>query len=102
MDFLGTWTPEVWRRAASPTIPAVEVAKDHMSSEATEHRAAYVGQDRWVVDYLPGRQLTKEQARAAMQIAIAPGRLEVERWAKQLGMTPAEARGYAAMPVGVA
>ncbi|MEV0048480.1 hypothetical protein AB0H60_34130 [Nocardia rhamnosiphila] len=70
-----------------------------MTSDATPHHADYVGDGRWVVDYLPGRQLTKEQARAAMKIAIAPERLEVERWAKQLGMTPAEVRGYAAMPV---
>ncbi|MGW5142689.1 hypothetical protein ACWEPH_26830 [Nocardia beijingensis] len=71
----------------------------HMVSEATAHHADYVGQDRWVVDFLPGRQLTREQARAAMRIAVAPDRIEVERWA---GLTAAEARGFAALPVGVA
>ncbi|MGW6335276.1 hypothetical protein [Nocardia rhamnosiphila] len=72
-----------------------------MTSEVTAHHADYVGQDRWVVDYLPGRQLTKAQARAAMQIAIAPERGEVERWAGLLGLTAAEARGFVSMPVGV-
>jgi hypothetical protein len=102
MQIPAVWTPDIWRRAAAPTIPPISVADGHMTSEATEHHADYVGQDRWVVDYLPGRQLTQAQARAAMQIAIAPERLEVERWATQLGMTRAEAVGYAAMPAGVA
>ncbi|WP_281919618.1 hypothetical protein [Nocardia sputorum] len=79
----------------------VEV-RGHLVSEATEHHADYVGQDRWVVDFLPGRQLTREQARAAMRIAVAPDRIEVERWAGLLGLTAAEARGFAALPVGVA
>lgn len=102
MQIPAVWTSETWRRAAAPAIPVVDVGAGHMTSEGTAHRAAYVGQDRWVVDYLPGRQLTKEQARAAMQIAIAPERMEVERWAGLLGLTAAEARGFVAMPVGVA
>ncbi|MEU4345356.1 hypothetical protein AB0H00_29585 [Nocardia sp. NPDC023852] len=61
-----------------------------MVSDATAHHADYVGQDRWVVDYLPGRQLTREQARAAMRIAVAPDRFEVDAWAATLGMTAAE------------
>lgn len=93
------WTPEIWRRAAVSTIPAVYIADGHMVSEATEHHADYVGQDRWVVDFLPGRQLTREQARSAMRIAVAPQQLEVERWAAVLGLTAAEARAFAAMPV---
>lgn len=95
------WTPEVWRRAASPTIPAITEANGHLVSEATSHHADYVGQGRWVVDYLPGRQLSFREAKAAMQIAIAPERAEVERWAGLLGLTAAEARGFAAMPVEV-
>lgn len=93
------WTPEIWRRAAAPAIPAVYVADGHMVSEATEHHADYVGQDRWVVDYLPGRTLTQIQAKAAMRIAVAPEQLEVERWAATLGLTAAEARLFVAMPV---
>lgn len=96
------WTPAIWRRAAAPTIPAVLEVRGHMVSEETAHQADYVGQDRWVVDFLPGRQLTREQARAAMRIAVAPDRIEVERWAALLGLTAAEARGFAALPVEVA
>ncbi|MGY2025923.1 hypothetical protein [Nocardia gipuzkoensis] len=79
----------------------VEV-RGHLVSEATEHHADYVGQDRWVLDYLPGRQLTRAQAVAGMRIAVAPDWPEVERWAGLLGLTAAEAVGFAALPVGVA
>lgn len=98
MQLPTVWTRETWRRAARPTIPVVAVTGGHMVSEATQHHADYVGQDRWVVDFLPGRQLTPQQARAAMNIAVAPDMPEVQRWATQLGMTPAEVRGYIAMP----
>lgn len=97
MQIPAVWTPEIWRRAAAPAIPVVRVVGGRMTSESTKHRADYVGQDRWVVDFLPGRQLTRDQARAAMQIAVAPDRLEVDRWAARLGMTAGEARGYLAM-----
>jgi hypothetical protein len=30
-----------------------------------------------------------------MRIAVGPDRLDVERWAAAIGMTAAEARGYA-------
>ncbi|WP_228822912.1 hypothetical protein [Nocardia cyriacigeorgica] len=76
-------------------------SEGHLVSEVTSHHADYVGQGRWVVDYLPGRQLSFQEAKAAMQIAIAPERVEVERWAGLLGLTAAEARGFAAMPVEV-
>ncbi|MBH0780349.1 hypothetical protein [Nocardia bovistercoris] len=95
------WDRATWRRAASPTIPAVIEAAGHLVSEATAHHADYVGQDLWVVDFLPGRTLTREQARAAMKIAVAPDRPEVQRWAGLLGLTAAEARGFAALPVVV-
>ncbi|MEV0712760.1 hypothetical protein [Nocardia aurea] len=96
-----TWTPETWRRAAAPTIPAVIEAAGHLVSEETDHHADYVGQDRWVLDYLPGRTLTRAQALAGMRIAIAPDRPEVERWAGSLGLTVAEAVGFAALSVEV-
>lgn len=95
MNIPTTWSREIWRRAATPVIPAVRVIDGHMTSEATGHHADYVGDDRWVVDFLPGRQLTFDQARAAMKIAVAPEQLEVARWAAALGMTAAEALGYA-------
>jgi hypothetical protein len=95
MNIPDVWTRETWRRAAAPTIPALDESRGHIVSDATAHHADYVGQDRWVVDFLPGRQLTREQARAAMRIAVAPERAEVERWASAIGMTADEARGYA-------
>ncbi|MGY4103784.1 hypothetical protein ACW2Q0_30130 [Nocardia sp. R16R-3T] len=101
MNIPATWSRETWRRAAAPTIPAVIEQNGHLISEATAHHADYVGQGRWHLDYLPGRQLTREQAVAGMRIAIAPERLEVERWAGLLGLTAAEAVGFAALPVGV-
>lgn len=100
MQIPTVWTRDIWRRAAAPVMPTVDVAAGRMTSEATAHRADYVGGDRWVVDWLPGRQLTRNEAKAAMRIAVDPHRLEVERWASLLGMTPAEARGYVAMPAG--
>lgn len=102
MNVPNSWSRDTWRRAAAPAIPSVQVTGGHMTSEATKHLAIYVGMNRWAVDWLPGRQLTREQATAAMRIAIAPDRLDVERWAGQLGLTAAEARSYAALPVGVA
>jgi hypothetical protein len=93
------WTREVWARAmAAPSIPQVRAVSGHLVSSATAHHADYVGDDRWAVDFLPGRQLTLEQATAAMRIAVAPDRLEVDRWAALLGMTAAEVRGYAEVP----
>ncbi|WP_280301140.1 hypothetical protein [Nocardia neocaledoniensis] len=100
MNIPQNWSRDIWRRAASPVIPAVYIADGHMVSEATEHHADAMGGDRWVVDYLPGRHLTQDQARAAMKIAIAPDKPEVERWASSLGLTTAEALGYLAMRVG--
>lgn len=102
MQVPAIWTRDTWRRASTPTIPAVYTVAGHMVSEATPHHADYVGDERWVVSYLRGRQLTKEQARAAMNCAVAPDLPEVERWSARLGMTPAEVRAYIAMPVAVA
>lgn len=97
MNISSVWTRETWRRAATPTIPAVRTEAGHMVADATAHHADYVGQDRWVLDYLPGRQLTREQAVAGMRIAVAPELPEVQRWAAALGLTAAEARALAAM-----
>ncbi|MFE3322840.1 hypothetical protein [Nocardia sp. NPDC059195] len=94
MNIPTTWSRDIWRRAATPAIPAVQVVDGRMTSEVTEHRAVYVGDNEWVVDFLPGRTLTQAQAKAAMQIAVAPAQLEVQRWAAAIGMTSAEALGY--------
>jgi len=99
MNIPSVWDRATWRRAATSTIPAVIEAAGHLVSEETDHHADYVGQDRWVLDYLPGRTLTRAQALAGMRIAIAPDRPEVERWANALGLTAAEARGFAALSV---
>ena len=99
MTIPDTWSRAVWRREAAPAIPSVQVTGGHMTSDGTRHHADYVGDSLWVVDYLPGRQLTREQAMAAMRIAVAPERLEVDRWASLLGLTAAEARGFAELPV---
>lgn len=95
MNIPTVWTSEIWRRAAAPAIPSVREVDGHLVSDATTHHADYVGLDRWVVDFLPGRQFTRQQARAALRIVVAPDRLEVPDWAAQLGMTVAEVRGYA-------
>lgn len=96
MNVSAVWSRETWRRATTPTIPAVHVIDGHMVSEATAHSGLYVGEGSWVIDYLPGRQLSERQARAAMHIAVAPELPEVQRWASSLGLTAAEAVSYAA------
>lgn len=98
MNIPAVWTPEIWRRASTRTIPSVQVTDYRMSSEATPHHADCVGGDLWTVDFLRGRQLTREQARAAMRIAVAPDRPEVQRWAALLGLTAAEALGFIQLP----
>ncbi|MFF0546861.1 hypothetical protein ACFYTF_28895 [Nocardia thailandica] len=99
MNVSAVWSRETWRRATSPTIPAVRVVDGRMVSDATLHSGRYVGDGAWVIDYLPGRQLSERQARAAMHIAIAPELPEVARWACSLGLTVAEAVSYAAEAV---
>lgn len=93
------WTRETWARAAAPALPGMDSDGRHMTSTATEHHADYVGDGRWVVSYLPGRQFDARTARTAMFIAIAPAWPEVERWAPQLGLTAAEARQFVAAGV---
>ena len=90
------WTREIWARATAPTLPGVDSDGQHMTSPATPHHADYVGDGKWVVDWLPGRQFDAKSAKTAMWIAIAPGWPEVERWAPVLGLTSIEARGLVA------
>lgn len=97
MNIPERWTRGTWRRAATPTIPAVDMTRWRMVSEATDHHAKCVGHGLWVVSWLPGRTLTEVQARAAMHIAVAPQLPEVQRWANLVGLTADEARAYVAM-----
>jgi len=67
-----------------------------MTSTLTEHNARCVGEQGWVVSFLPGRTLTAEQALAAMRLAeFSDSALRI--YAEPLGMTAAEAVGYVAM-----
>lgn len=80
---------------------AIEVVTSSiMTSDVTPHIARCVGDDRWVVSWLPGRTLTGLQAVAAMrvatQVATAVGplpdtRSELDELAGQLGLTGREA-----------
>ncbi|MEU4345357.1 hypothetical protein AB0H00_29590 [Nocardia sp. NPDC023852] len=91
------------RTVSTRPASTVHVGRHVMSSEQTGHMARYVGDGRWAVDYLPGRQLTKEQAVNAMKVAVASShQREVGRWAASLGLTAAEAVGLAAMRMGAA
>lgn len=86
---------------------AIEViTASTMTSDVTAHLARCVGQDRWVVSWLPGRTLTGEQAVTAMTIASTVGTHEVrtgdpewavlDDWALELGLTAREAIGLVA------
>jgi|GEM_PF-2966383 len=68
-----------------------------MTSDRTPHRARSVGQEGWVVSYLPGRTLTGTQAVAALQIAEAVPQLidSVGGLATKVGLTLLEALGLA-------
>jgi len=68
-----------------------------MTSDRTPHRARSVGQEGWVVSYLPGRTLTCAQAVAALQVAEAvPPLLDsVGGLATKVGLTLLEALGMA-------
>ena len=90
------WSKEMWARAAAPAMPQVHVGRYLITSDATPHHARYMGgTHQWTVDWLPGRTLTEEQARAAMFIAVAPDRgSDVQQWAGKLDLTVGEALGY--------
>lgn len=73
------------------------IASSLMTSDLTPHRARAVGQETWVVSYLPGRTLTCAQAVAALQVAeVVPSLLDaVGGRADSFGLTPLEALGMA-------
>lgn len=78
-----------------------------MTSNVTAHSAQCVGEDSWVVSWLPGRTLTGEQAVTAMTIASTVASHEVkvgdpewavlDDWALELGLTAREATGMLAI-----
>ncbi|QIS16804.1 hypothetical protein [Nocardia arthritidis] len=66
-----------------------------MTSDLSPHQARSVGQESWVVSYLPGRTLTGAQAVAAMQVAdvVPPLVAAVGAFADDVGLTTLEAVG---------
>jgi hypothetical protein len=66
-----------------------------MISAETGHRARSVGQEQWVVSYLPGRTLSADQARAALRVAEELDTLR--GYAAGLGLTVLELVGLAMM-----
>ena len=59
------------------------------------HHARSVGQDQWVISYLPGRTLSRDQARAALRVAEELHTLR--SCAAELGLTVIELVGLAMM-----
>ena len=74
------------------------IASSLMTSDLTSHKARSVGQESWVVSYLPGRTLTCAQAVAALKVAeVVPALLDtVGELADEVGLTALEAVGMAA------
>ncbi len=75
---------------------SVHVGAQMMFSHLTEHRAKAVGQGDWVVDFLPGRTLSEEQALAAVHAAEQLTALK--SYAALLGLTALELVGMASVP----
>jgi hypothetical protein len=67
----------------------------HLVSDRTPHHARSTGDGGWVVSYLPGRTLTRDQAEAALLALEDMAALQAH--AGLLGLTVLEAMGMAAM-----
>ncbi|NNH72982.1 hypothetical protein HLB23_24500 [Nocardia uniformis] len=67
------------------------VDRTRIVSDRSGHEATSVGQDAWVVSFLPGRTLTAAQALAAIQIADIVA--DVETLTRPIGLTALEAVG---------
>lgn len=65
------------------------------TSARTGYQARSVGQDQWVVSFLPGRTLSKDQASAALRVAEELDALR--DYAAALGLTVLELVGLAMM-----
>ena len=80
---------------------AIEVVTSSiMTSDVTPHVARCVGDDYWVVSWLPGRTVTGRQAMAAMTVAVAVATAglpidgcwsQLDALARELGLTGREA-----------
>lgn len=75
-------------------MPIQVIDRTLMISDRCGHQARSVGDQQWVVSFLPGRTLSTEQATAAMQIAESVADNLV--LARYLGLTVLEACGLAA------
>ena len=68
------------------------IDRKRVVGDRSEHHARTVGDDRWVVSFLPGRTLTLEQAVAAVQFAEFV--CDAAEYARSLGLTTREAVHY--------
>ncbi|MEU1984427.1 hypothetical protein [Nocardia sp. NPDC019395] len=75
-------------------MPIQVIDRTLMVSDRCRHQARSVGDQQWVVSFLPGRTLSTEQAAAAMQIAESVADNLI--LAQHLGLTVLEACGLAA------
>lgn len=88
---------------------SIRIGAHTMRSNATKHHAEATG-DRWRVSFLPGRELTRNQAITAMTLAETvatralfaedPIWVHIDNWAAELGLTGPEAVVRASEPVG--
>lgn len=95
---------------APGTRVGISITEQEMASEATGHRARrLVNEGGWVVSWLPGRVLDRQQAITAMVLAVtvATETLEgghrmwpvIDSWAAELGLAGPEAVVRASEPV---
>lgn len=85
---------------------AIHISEHEMSSTSTAHTAREAD-GTWTVTWLPGRNLTRNQAISAMMIAVTvagplePGDLRflhIEGWAAELGLAAETAVTMALQP----
>ncbi|MGW4719718.1 hypothetical protein [Nocardia sp. NPDC004260] len=95
------WVSEWWRPVGEQAEGRSAMVWGRISCQLTPHRAHFIGGDVWVVDFLPGRQLSRGQAYDAISLVAHPNSDEAEVWAASLGMTAAEVLARAAGWAGV-
>jgi hypothetical protein len=89
-------------------VSGIRITGTSMTSPATSHTARAVGEG-WEVSWLPGRNLTRNQAVTAMVIAytVAGGAIRdsgdqiwphLDNWAAELGLSGADAITWASEP----
>jgi len=94
---------DIRRHGRSKSVAIEVITASTMTSDVTAHSARCLGEDRWVVSWLPGCTLTGEQAVTAMAIASTVAGHVVtahdaewavlDDWALELGLTAREAIG---------